>query len=150
MPELTWTHKRFSDLRLEELYSILRLRNEVFVVEQHCPYLDTDDKDQGSIHLCGWLDEKLVAYARLIPPGLAYSEASIGRVCTAVSYRGSGAGRTLMQKAIQLTLATFANSNIRIGAQLYLLKFYTSLGFKPSGSEYLEDGIPHIEMTYPQ
>ncbi len=145
--ELNWEYKNFPELDSDELYSILKLRSEVFVVEQNCVYLDTDDKDQDSWHLCGWNDKDLVAYARILPPGLAFAEASIGRVVTNPKYRKSGSGKILMQHAIEKTLSQFGVSEIRIGAQLYLLSFYTSLGFKKAGPEYLEDGIPHIEMT---
>jgi ElaA protein len=144
---LTWKYKSFNELTAGELYDILKLRSEVFVVEQNCVYLDTDNKDQQSFHLCGWDDDNLVAYARILPPGLTFEEASIGRVVTNPLYRKTGVGRLLMQHALERTLAQFPVSGIRIGAQLYLLSFYTSLGFKTAGPEYLEDGIPHIEMT---
>ena len=147
MATLTWKYKSFNDLIPQELYSILKLRSEVFVVEQNCVYLDTDDKDQQSFHLCGWDENNLVAYARILPPGLAFEEASIGRVVTDPQHRKSGSGRVLMQHAIEKTLQQFGVTEIKIGAQLYLLSFYTSLGFKISGPEYIEDGIPHIEMT---
>jgi len=147
MNELTWTYKSFNELTPQELYSILKLRSEVFVVEQNCVYLDTDNKDQSSFHLCGWNENDLVAYARILPPGLAFEEASIGRVVSNPKYRKTGSGRVLMQHAIEKTLSQFGISTIRIGAQLYLLSFYTSLGFKIAGPEYLEDGIPHVEMT---
>ena len=147
MATLTWKYKSFNDLIPQELYSILKLRSEVFVVEQNCVYLDTDDKDQQSFHLCGWDENNLVAYARILPPGLAFEEASIGRVVTDPQHRKSGSGRVLMQQAIEKTLQQFGVTEIKIGAQLYLLSFYTSLGFKISGPEYIEDGIPHIEMT---
>jgi ElaA protein len=147
MTGLTWKYKSFNELSPQELYSILKLRSEVFVVEQNCVYLDTDDKDQESFHLCGWNENDLVAYARILPPGQAFKEASIGRVATNSLYRKTGSGRVLMNHAIEKTLEQFAVSEIKIGAQLYLLTFYTSLGFKRSGPEYLEDGIPHVEMT---
>lgn len=147
MSELTWTYKNFNELTPQELYDILKLRSEVFVVEQNCVYLDTDNKDQQSFHLCGWKENDLVAYARILPPGLAFEEASIGRVVTNPLYRKTGAGRILMDHAIERTLSQFNVSEIKIGAQLYLLNFYTSLGFRISGPEYLEDDIPHIEMT---
>ena len=147
MNQLTWKYKSFNDLTPEELYNILKLRSEVFVVEQNCVYLDTDDKDQQSFHLSGWNENDLVVYARILPPGLAFEEASIGRVVTNPTYRKTGSGRLLMQHAIEKTLLQFAVSEIKIGAQLYLLSFYSSLGFKQSGPEYLEDGIPHIKMT---
>lgn len=148
MNELNWKYKPFDELDPHELYQILRLRSEVFVVEQNCAYLDPDNKDQRSFHLSGWDNSFLVAYARLLPPGLAFEEASIGRVVTHAHYRKTGAGKALMNRAIEKTLQQFNVPTIRIGAQLYLLSFYKSLGFQPSGPEYLEDGIPHIEMLF--
>jgi ElaA protein len=147
MAELSWKYKKFNELSPIELYSILKLRSEVFVVEQNCVYLDTDDKDQQSYHLCGWNENILVAYARILPPGLAFEEASIGRVVTNPLSRNTGAGKLLMKLAIEKARAQFDVSEIKIGAQLYLLSFYTSFGFKQSGPEYLEDGIPHVEMA---
>lgn len=145
MKEIKWIFKPFGELDTKELYRILQLRSAVFVVEQNCPYLDADDKDQDAYHLCGWKDDILVAYARILPPGLAFDEASIGRVLTNPAYRKYGAGRKLMQVAIEKTLAQY-QVGIRIGAQLYLQQFYTSLGFKQVTDQYLEDNIPHIEM----
>ena len=148
MHELQWKFKSFEQLSAHELYTLLQLRNEVFIVEQHCVYQDLDDKDQQSFHLCGWLNDALVAYARIIPQGIAFEEVSIGRVCTSPSYRKNGAGRILMQHAIELALKQFNVSEIKIGAQLYLDAFYASLGFRQSGKEYIEDGIPHIPMLF--
>lgn len=144
--QLNWIFKKFDELSTAELYAIIQLRNEVFVVEQNCVYQDADHKDQLSHHLCGWDGEKLVAYTRIISPGISYTEASIGRVVTSPAYRGIGAGRQLMQESISLTLSQFNCSQIKIGAQVYLTKFYQSLGFIQSSAQYLEDGIPHIEM----
>jgi ElaA protein len=144
---LKWVFKKFDDLSAAELYAILKLRNEVFVVEQNCVYQDTDDKDQHSYHLAGWNGKDLVAYTRIIPPGIAYSQVSIGRVVTSPKYRKTGIGRILMQESISKVFSQFNCSEIKIGAQVYLTKFYQSLGFVQSGPEYLEDGIPHIEMT---
>jgi ElaA protein len=144
--QLNWIFKKFNDLTAAELYTIMQLRNEVFVVEQNCVYQDADDKDQTSLHLCGWHGEKLVAYSRIIPPGIAYPEASIGRVLTSPVYRNTGAGRQLMKESISNTFSSFICSQIKIGAQAYLTNFYQSFGFVPHGIEYLEDGIPHIEM----
>lgn len=143
---LTWVFKTFNELSASELYAIMQLRNEVFVVEQHCVYQDADGKDPGSWHFAGWDGNELVAYTRIIPPGISYTEASIGRVVTSPQYRGRGAGRELMEHSINRTFSLFGCTRIRIGAQLYLTGFYQSLGFVPTGPEYLEDGIPHIEM----
>jgi len=145
---LHWTKKKFNELSVSELYTILQLRAEVFVVEQNCPYLDTDNKDQYCHHLMGWVDDKLVAYTRLVPPGVSYDEyPSIGRVVTSPAARRSGFGKMLMEKSIEETISLYGKTPIRIGAQLYLKNFYSSLGFITSSEVYLEDGIEHIEMT---
>ena len=144
--QLNWIFKKFDELSAAELYSIMQLRNEVFVVEQNCVYQDADDKDQPSMHLCGWDEEKLVAYTRIIPQGISYTEASIGRVVTSPAGRKTGAGRQLMKESIRRCFSEFNCTAIKIGAQVYLTAFYQSLGFVQCSSEYLEDGIPHIEM----
>lgn len=144
---ITWTCKIMNELTSSELYTILKLRSEVFVVEQNCVYLDIDGKDMDAYHLCGWLNnELLVAYARLLAPGVSYTEASIGRVVTHPLHRQDGYGKKLMYKAIENTLTIFNTAAIKIGAQQYLLKFYSSLGFIVSSDPYIEDGIPHVEM----
>ncbi len=145
---LHWTLKKFEELSPVELYRIMQLRNEVFVVEQNCPYQDADNKDLKAHHFMGWDNDTLVAYTRLIPPGISYDEASIGRVVSSPQYRGTGAGRALMELSIQNTLILFGCNAIKIGAQLYLKKFYESLGFVQCSDEYLEDNIPHIEMIF--
>ena len=141
-----WNCKYFSELSNQELYSILQLRNEVFIVEQNCPYQDLDNKDQGSYHLTGYKGERLLAYTRLLPPGLSFEECSIGRVVSSPSARRTGIGRELMKISIEECDKLFPSSAIRIGAQLYLLDFYKSFGFEPCSDVYLEDGIRHIEM----
>ena len=143
---LTWKFLPFDQLQLHDLYRILQLRSEVFVLEQVCIYQDMDDKDQMSFHLSGWLGNTLVAYARILPPGISCNHPSIGRVITHPSYRGHGYGKELMQLAIRHTRQSFNSSIIQIGAQQYLAKFYSSLGFLPVSEPYLEDGIPHILM----
>lgn len=144
---MRWINKKFEALNPDELYAILRLRNEVFAVEQNCVYPDMDNKDQPAVHLMGWQDKNLVAYTRIIPAGIAYTEPSIGRVVTARSIRRSGIGRELMKRSLDLLFNLYGKQPVRIGAQLYLQDFYTSLGFRPTGEIYLEDGIPHIEMV---
>ena len=144
--QLNWIFKKFDELTAVELYNIMQLRNEVFVVEQNCIYQDADDKDQPSMHLCGWDGKKLVAYTRIIPQGISYTEASIGRVVTSPAYRKTGAGGQLMKESISRCFSEFNCTAIKIGAQIYLTAFYQSLGFVQCSSEYLEDGIPHIEM----
>ena len=143
---MQWQLKKFNELHVDELYAILQLRSIVFVVEQHCPYPDLDDKDKLSWHFTGWQNNQLVAYTRLLPPGVAFEEASIGRVVTAPSIRRNGTGKILMQKSIEHCHQLFGVGPIQIGAQRYLENFYESLGFEISGSPYLEDGIPHIHM----
>ncbi|MCF8339401.1 MAG: GNAT family N-acetyltransferase [Chitinophagaceae bacterium] len=144
--QIHWIVKSFEELLPEELYQLLRLRSEVFVVEQNCVFLDLDNKDQQSIHLMGWINNNIAVYVRILPPGLAYDEPSIGRVVSSPAYRRTGAGRILMEKAIELTSDMYKGENIRIGAQYYLKNFYGSLGFEIQGDIYLEDGIDHIEM----
>jgi len=145
--KLNWIVKKFDALTPYELYNIMWLRNEVFVVEQNCVYQDADYKDQKGWHLMG-VDEqgKLMAYVRLLPPGVSYKEPSIGRVVTNPAARGKGAGRELMQEAIHQCGQLFGKLDIKIGAQFYLFDFYSSLGFKQTSEIYLEDNIEHIEM----
>lgn len=138
--------KGFNDLSVSELYDILRLRSEIFVVEQNCVYLDIDGKDKSSSHLMIKEGDVLVAYCRIIPPGISYVESSIGRVVSAAAYRSFGYGQLLMKEAIKETHKRFPGNDIRIGAQEYLKRFYASLGFQQVSDTYLEDGIPHIEM----
>jgi ElaA protein len=144
---ITWTIKKFDELTPRELYAALRLRSEVFVVEQNCVFLDIDNMDQPSYHLMGWDNDKLLTYTRLIPPGVAYKEPSIGRVVTSPSVRGTGIGKEVMEKSIEEAVRLFGKIAIKIGAQLYLKKFYGSLGFEQSSDIYDEDGIDHIEMV---
>jgi len=144
--QLHWLLKRFDELTPDQLYAVLQLRNEVFVVEQNCVFQDADDKDQRSYHLMGFLENKLVAYTRLVPAGEAYAQASIGRVVTSPAVRRGGAGKLLMQQSIDSLYELFGKVPIKIGAQLYLKRFYESFGFKQISDIYLEDGIEHIYM----
>jgi ElaA protein len=144
--ELNWVLKKFTDLTAAELYAVMQLRNEVFVMEQNCVYQDADNNDQPSLHFMGWNGAILAAYTRIIPPGITFEQASIGRVVTSPKYRGTGAGRQLMELSISNTFSQFNCAEIKIGAQLYLKKFYESLGFVPCSDTYLEDNIPHIKM----
>jgi len=144
--QLTWTYKSFEKLDTNELYAILQLRNEVFILEQNCPYFDVDGKDQKSMHLMAWDGNNLAAYTRLLPPHVSFVEASIGRVVTSPQYRKLGIGITLMEKSIEHTLTSYQTNEIRIGAQQYLEKFYAGFGFKTVSEMYLEDDIPHVEM----
>lgn len=144
-----WKCKTFDELSPYELYAILRLRSEVFVVEQNCVYQDMDDKDPDCYHLCGWNNDMLFVYTRLVPAGVSYDEPSIGRVVTSPATRGTGAGRELMKKSIQQLHELWGVQPIRIGAQAYLKNFYESLGFAQTSEIYLEDEIPHMEMLFP-
>ena len=142
----SWTCKTFTELTPDELYAILRLRSEVFVVEQNCVFLDMDNKDQKCHHLMGWRDDTLVGYSRLLGSGISYVESSIGRIVTSPTARGLGVGRDLLDKSIETLYRLYGKQPIRIGAQCYLTKFYESFGFVQKGEIYLEDGIEHIEM----
>lgn len=143
---LEWKIKSFESLSVHELYDILRLRSEIFVVEQNCVYLDLDGKDQKALHLFGTFEGKIVAHARLLKPGLSFVHASIGRVTVDAKYRERKWGHELMRQAIEGILEHYGATQITIGAQLYLKKFYESHGFVQTTEMYLEDDIPHIQM----
>ena len=147
MSKLYFTLKNFDDLQPAELYNILKLRSEVFVVEQNCVFLDMDDRDQYAMHLLGTIDNQLVAYTRLYNKTQYYQEASIGRVVVCPKHRNLHLGKAIIQESIDTIERIFETKNIRIGAQCYLQKFYESLGFVIAGETYLEDGIPHVEMV---
>lgn len=144
--ELKWRIKPFEALTVYELYDLLKLRSEVFVVEQNCVYLDLDGKDKKALHLIGEYDGKIVAYSRLFDAGISFDNASIGRVVVDANYRDKKWGHDLMREAIAAIKANFGKDTITIGAQLYLKKFYESHGFVQTSEMYLEDDIPHIEM----
>lgn len=144
---MEWVLKKFNELTLDELYTILQLRSEVFVVEQNCVYHDVDGKDQYAWHLMATENGKLIAYTRIFAAGVTYADPSIGRVVTSPSNRGSGLGRELMERSIEYCEKLFGKTSITLGAQVYLKNFYESLGFIVSGEEYIEDGIPHVTMT---
>lgn len=138
--------RTFDELHTRELYQILQLRSEVFVVEQHCPYQDMDDKDFMALHILGKKNNLLVAYTRVFGPADYFKEASIGRVIVKKDERGHGYGLHIMEASINVISDRFGSVPIRISAQKYLTDFYNSLGFVETGNEYLEDGIPHITM----
>lgn len=138
--------KRFNELSLGELYQVLKLRSEVFVVEQNCVYQDIDGKDEKALHVLGTFDGNVVAYSRLFAPGYYFDNASIGRVVVANAYRDKKWGHDLLIASIAGIKSEFNTTVITISAQLYLKKFYESHGFVKKGEEYLEDGIPHIRM----
>ena len=144
--------KPFYELSLDELYEIMKIRQEVFVVEQTCPYLDADGKDQKGFHFYGKNEKgEMVAYTRILPSGISYENyPSIGRVLTTEQARGTGAGKELMEASIQALEQLFGFSDIKISAQCYLEKFYQSFGFESIGEPYPEDDIPHIAMIRPK
>ncbi|MFY7651982.1 MAG: GNAT family N-acetyltransferase [Chitinophagaceae bacterium] len=144
---LVWKCPFFTDLTVNELYDLLRLRSEVFVVEQNCIFLDADNIDKLCHHLLGFNEHKeLVASVRIVPPGITYEYMSIGRVVSSPKYRGKGFGKQLMEKAIDTCEQLYGQKAIKIGAQCYLQRFYESFGFKQCGEVYMEDGIPHMPM----
>ena len=150
MKEIIYSCTPFYELSLSELYQIMKLRQEVFVVEQNCPYLDADGKDLHGYHVQGKDREGgLHCYTRLLPEGISYSEyTSIGRVINSMDVRGQGQGKQLMNYSIHKIKEIYPNIPIKIGAQTYLKRFYESIGFEDINVPYLEDGIPHILMVY--
>ncbi|MGM5469118.1 GNAT family N-acetyltransferase [Flavobacteriaceae bacterium LMO-SS05] len=140
------TVKTFKELTTQELYSLLQLRSEVFVVEQNCVYQDLDGKDQKALHVLGFKDQKLVAYTRIFKPGDYFEYASIGRVLVSQKERHYKFGYTIMNASIEAINQRFNETQIKISAQCYLKKFYNDLGFNEAGEKYLEDGIPHVAM----
>ena len=146
---IRWDIKKFEELSTTELYRIMQLRLEVFSVEQNCAYQDADGKDLKCFHLIGYNPEgAILVYSRIVPAEISFKEVSIGRVISSNKARGTGAGKELMKKSMEFIKQQYGNVPIRIGAQCYLIKFYSSFGFEISGEEYLEDNIPHIEMLF--
>jgi ElaA protein len=147
---VTWQCAPFAELTAGELYAVMEVRQRVFVVEQHCAYLDADGSDHLALHLLGWRSTAdglvLSAYARLFPPGAKYKEASIGRVLTHPSVRGSGLGRSVMIEAMQRVDDAEWGPAIRLAAQMYLEGFYEEFGFRRVSEPFLEDDIWHVEM----
>ena len=138
--------KKFSDLTIDNLYNLIKIRQSIFIVEQNCPYNDLDNKDQSSLHLLGYKKNELVSYARIFPPGILSPEAVIGRILVIKKHRSQGLGFSLINKSLEIIKSDFGNVSIKIEAQIYLYDFYQKFGFKSTGKEYLEDGIPHISM----
>ena len=139
--------KTFKELNTEELYTILQLRSEVFVVEQDCVYQDIDGKDQKALHVLGYKDETIIAYTRIFKPGDYFENASIGRVLVKKSERQFKYGYDIMKASIEAIRNNYNEKTIKISAQKYLKTFYNNLGFNSVGEPYLEDGIPHIAMV---
>jgi ElaA protein len=143
---MKWFVKSFDELSTLELYTILKARVDVFVVEQHCHYPDLDDLDKVALHIWAENNHQLMAYCRIFPPDIKYPEASIGRVLTTQEFRKKGLGKILVTKAIASIKEHFDSTEIKISAQDYLIEFYQSFGFVSTGKKYLEDDIPHTEM----
>ena len=144
---LNWKVKSWAELSLEEFYQIAQLRIDVFVIEQDCPYQDLDGKDQESIHL--WAEEEggeVLAYLRIVAPGVSYPQVAIGRVISSSKMRGAGLGIDLMKRGIEAINQQYGDVAIKLSAQQYLIKFYEKFGFQTVGEGYLEDDIPHIAM----
>lgn len=145
---MEWSIKKFEELTNKELHDLFQLRINVFVVEQNCPYPEIDGKDIESLHLFKKENDRIIAYARVLPPGLSYPQASIGRVVVDKEFRGKQLGYELVKKAIEVTQESWKNEPIKIQAQAHLHSFYHSFGFESISEEYLEDNIPHIDMIY--
>ncbi|OBX26596.1 ElaA protein [Gelidibacter algens] len=143
---LTIITKTFKELSIDELYAILQLRSEIFVVEQNCVYQDIDYKDQSALHILGYKEDKLVAYTRIFKPEDYFEYASIGRVLVKAGERHLKYGNKIMEASINTIEERYNEIKIKISAQTYLIRFYNNLGFKEFGDGYLEDGIPHIGM----
>ena len=141
---IKWELYDYNNLSIDLLYNILNIRQEVFIIEQNCNYLDADNFDQFSFHLLGFLDDKLIAYMRIVKPNHIYKDLSFGRILVKKEHRGQNIGRQLMKKAINLFSPDY--SCIIISAQLYLREFYNEFNFNTIGEQYLEDNIPHIKM----
>ena len=143
---MTWKLYRFEELTASELYEMLKLRVDVFVVEQNCPYPELDNLDQQSVHLAYRENGKILAYARLVPGEIKYGVPSIGRVIVSPDARGRGLARELIRKSIDFIFTEWQSEEIRLQGQLYLKEFYKSFGFDPISDVYDEDGIPHLDM----
>ena len=144
--EVQWQCLGFHALDTHQLYRILQLRQQVFVVEQDCIYQDLDNLDQAGLHLCASRADELLAYLRCLPPGISCQESSLGRIVTSPGARGLKLGRELVRRGIALNFSTWPDSDILIDAQAHLEKLYRGFGFKTVSEPYIEDGIPHIKM----
>jgi ElaA protein len=144
---IEWTFSHFNELSAAQWYEISAARECVFIVEQRCPFLDADGADLNCWHLVGKVEQEIAAYCRIVPPGLKYTEPSIGRVITTPLYRTGGYGKALLTEALRHCDAMFPNLGNKIGAQMYLEKFYAAFGYKTTSAPYDEDGILHLEMV---
>jgi len=148
-PSTLFTWRRLEEFSSTELHTILAAREQVFVVEQQCPYQDADAYDAVAWHLTGHCGPHLAAYLRLIDPGHKSPEPSIGRVLTTRAFRGTGLGKKVVAEGIRHSHLHFPEMTVRLSAQSHLQHFYHSFGFVPASSQYIEDGIPHLEMLLP-
>ena len=144
---MTIRTKSFEELTKTELYQLLQLRSEVFVVEQECAYQDVDGMDQQALHILGYEGDELVAYTRVFPVGVYDDYARIGRVVVRNNYRSKGLGLEIMKATMEAVKSNYGTSKMSLSAQTYLVKFYQDMGFSEIGKEYLEDGIPHVLMV---
>lgn len=145
---MEWKLKKFDELTTEELYGILKLRVEIFVVEQDCAYQDLDDKDQCTYHLFLEDEDEIIAVLRILPENVAFEDMAIGRIVVRKSHRGQGIARAMMKMAMDFIVKDLGKRRIRLSGQAYLVDFYNGLGFKRVSDEYLEDGIPHFEFLF--
>lgn len=145
-----WQTSDFGGLNTLELYAALRLRQQVFVLEQNCAYLDLDNLDQDAVHMMCWREGDLLAYQRCLAPGANFIESALGRIVVSAPARGQDLGRELVRRGIRHNLERWPNNDIRINAQAYLQAFYAELGFVADGDVFDEDDIPHIQMVYPR
>ena len=142
-----WKFCSYDDLTKKELHQLIILRQNIFIVEQNCPYQDADKKDFNSHHLMGFdQNNQLIAYLRIVGPGVSYKEVSLGRILTHISHRGTGLGKETVKMGLQFTESIYGKVAIKISAQSHLAPFYKSFDFESTGKEYLEDDIPHTEM----
>jgi ElaA protein len=145
-PSIAWRFAPFAELTPREVHDLYRLRAAIFVVEQNCAYQDLDGLDQNAEHLIAWSGKEVAGYLRVLAPGTRFADPSIGRIITTQSFRGSGLGREIVAKGIERARMRYPGRALRISGQVYLQKFYESFGFQTVSEQYLEDGIPHVEM----
>jgi ElaA protein len=145
-PAIRWQWARLTDLSVAAAYSVIAARETVFIVEQHCVYLELDGLDLDAMHLIGWSGTAVAAYARVLPPGVRFAEVCLGRVLTTKDFRRQGLGQELLRRTLAGTMELHGTQPIRISAQAHLQRFYAAFGFVAVSDEYAEDGIPHIEM----
>ena len=149
MSDVVWSSVRFADLSPLDVHDILRLRQDVFVIEQNCIFHEIDGRDPKAVHVLGRRDGRLVAYARVFTPGAMYDEASIGRIATDPSVRGTGLGHELFRESLRITQELAPGAPIRLAAQAHLERFYGAYGFVGMGDRYMDDGIVHLDMLRP-